>query len=130
MSSNTRTSTAALVCFCLLLNTACTTTASRATADARSGERAIKQGDKVTVVLMSGDRFELVVVENQDDHFIGTDEFGNGETIYWDDVHSIDVTVVSVVKTAAAAPLVVAGVAIALAVVIVGGIFAILGGGL
>ncbi len=105
-----------LVCLCMFLNTACTTTRGVETAAAKTGETAIAIGDKVTVTLVTGDRYELEVVENEDEYFIGTDAFGLGETIYWDEVHSIEVTKIDVGKSILVTPVVIAGAAIAIAV--------------
>jgi predicted DNA binding protein len=117
MISKTGTVTSTLACLCLLLNTACTTTRGIETADAKVGETAIVQGDKVTVTLLDGDRYELEVVENQEDYFVGTDQNGFGETIYWNNVHSIAVTRVDVGKTILISPVVVAGAVIAIVVI-------------
>jgi len=100
----------------MLLNTACTTTRGVETAAAKVGETAIAKGDKVTVTLMTGDRYELEVVENNDEYFIGTDKSGLGETIYWDEVHSIEVTKIDVGKSILVTPVAIAGALIAIAV--------------
>lgn len=117
MISKTRAVTSTLACLCLLLNTACTTTRGMETADAKVGETAIVKGDKVTVTLVSGDRYELEVVENQEDFLIGTDENGFGETIYWNEIHSIAVTRIDVGKTILISPVVIAGAVIAIVVI-------------
>ena len=117
MTSKTGVITSTLACFCMFLNTACTTTRGVEMADAKVGETAIKEGDKVTVTLVTGDRYELEVVENKDDYFIGTNAAGYGETVYWDEVHSIEVTTVDVGKSILATPVVIAGAAIAIVVI-------------
>ena len=116
MPSKTGASISTLVCFCLLLNTACITTRGVDTADAMLGEAAIKTGDQVTVTLVTGDRYELVVIENKDGYFIGTDAAGFGETVYWDEVYSIEVTTIDVGKSILATPVVIAGAVVAIAV--------------
>ncbi len=117
MISKTRAVTYTLACLCFLLNTACTTTRGMETADAKVGETAIVKGDKVTVTLVTGDRYELEVVENQEEFLIGTDENGFGETIYWNEIHSIAVTRIDVGKTILISPVVIAGVVIAIVVI-------------
>ena len=116
MPSKTGAAISTLVCFCLLLYTACTTTRGVDTADAMLGEASIKTGDKVTVTLVTGDRYELEVIENKDGYFIGTDAAGFGETVYWDEVHSIEVTTIDVGKSILATPVVIAGAVVAIAV--------------
>ena len=116
MTSKTGAIITTLACFCMLLNTACTTTRGVEIADAKVGETAIKEGDKVTVTLVTGDRYELEVVENKDDYFIGTNAAGFGETVYWDEVYSIEVTTIDVGKSILATPIVIAGAVIAIAV--------------
>ena len=117
MNSKMHAATSTLACLCMLFNTACTTTRGIDTADAMVGETAIEKGDKVTVTLVTGDRYELEVVENKDDYFIGTNAAGYGETVYWDEVHSIEVTTVDVGKSILATPVVIAGAAIAIVVI-------------
>ena len=117
MNSKMRAATSTLACLCMLLNTACTTTRGVETADAMVGETAIEKGDKVTVTLVTGDRYKLEVVENKDDYFIGTNAAGYGETVYWDEVHSIEVTTVDVGKSILATPVVIAGTTIAIVVI-------------
>ena len=116
MTSKTGVITSTLACFCMFLNTACTTTRGVEMADAKVGETAIKEGDKVTVTLVTGDRYELEVVENKDDYFIGTNAVGLGETVYWDEVHSIEVTTIDVGKSILVTPVVITGAAIAIVV--------------
>ncbi len=116
MTSKTGVITSTLACFCMFLNTACTTTRGVEMADAKVGETAIKEGDKVTVTLVTGDRYELEVVENKDDYFIGTNAAGLGETVYWDEVHSIEVTTIDVGKSILVTPVVITGAAIAIIV--------------
>jgi len=57
-----------------------------------------------------------VVVENKDEYFIGTDAAGLGATIYWDEVQSIELTKIDVGKSILVTPVVIAGAAIAIAV--------------
>ena len=117
MTSKTAAIASTLACLCMLLNTACTTTRGIETADAKVGETAIVKGDKVTVTLLTGDRYELEVVENTDEFLIGTDAFGLGETIYWDEIHTIEVTKIDVGKTILISPVVIAGAVIAIVVI-------------
>ena len=116
MTSKTGTIASTLACLCMLLNAACTTTRGIETAAAKAGETAIAKGDKVTVILVTGDRYELEVVENKDEYFIGTDAAGLGATIYWDEVHSIELTKIDVGKSILVTPVVIAGAVIAIAV--------------
>ena len=116
MTSKTGTIASSLACLCMLLNTACTTTRGVETAAAKAGETAIAKGDKVTVTLVTGDRYELEIVENKDEYLIGTDAAGLGATIYWDEVHSIELTKIDVGKSVLVTPVVIAGAAIAIAV--------------
>ena len=116
MNSKISAIVSTLACLCVLLNTACTTTRGVGTAAAKVGETAIAKGDKVTVTLVTGDRYELEVVENKDDYFIGTDAAGLGATIYWDEVHSIELTKIDVGKSILVTPVVIAGAVIAIAV--------------
>ena len=116
MNSKISAIVSTLACLCVLLNTACTTTRGVETAAAKVGETAIAKGDKVTVTLVTGDRYELEVVENKDDYFIGTDAAGLGATIYWDEVHSIELTKIDVGKSILVTPVVIAGAAIAITV--------------
>ena len=116
MTPKTGTIASTLACLCMLLNIACTTTRGVETAAAKVGETAIAKGDKVTVTLVTGDRYELEVVENNDEYFIGTDKSGLGETIYWDEVHSIEVTKIDVGKSILVTPVAIAGALIAIAV--------------